>query len=86
MHPKPILPRILTEEEYKDFKTGQINNSNSMSRIEMAASIREKSIKIANKLMKAQPEETQHLTYCPICYTNVIDSILLSEQSTVRFD
>ena len=53
MHPKPILPRILTEEEYKDFKTGQINNSNSMSRIEMAASIREKSIKIANKLMNA---------------------------------
>ena len=55
----------------------------------MAESIRKKSLEIAQKLMKEQskqPEETQHLTYCPICYTNAIDSILISERSTVRFE
>ena len=32
------------------------------------------------------PEETQHHTYCPICYTNVKDSIFVSERSTVKFE
>ena len=51
------------KEEHKEVKFGQLLNSNNMSRIEIAASMRKKSLKIAEKLIKEQsewPEETQH--------------------------
>ena len=51
--------------------------------------MRKKSLKIAEKLIKEQsewPEVTQRQTYCPICYTNVIDSIFEYESKTVTFE
>ena len=40
------------KEEHKEVKFGQIFNSNNMSRIEIARSMRKKSLKIAEKLIK----------------------------------
>ena len=77
------------KEELKEVKFGQLLNSNNMSRIEIAASMRKKSLKIAEKLIKDQSEwheQTQHQIYCPICYNNVIDSIFESGSKTVRFE